>query len=158
MACSIALNYGYDYEAWGISTACLQGPKFSEVQQKAKQLGHDINVPRHVYMTPPPDVWRILHKLAPQHFPRAEDAWNSILEMLKAAYGLVDAPLLWQGQLSKFEEHFITWLEGDLIVLCLVIYVDDIFAVGRKDWIAWALYRIEQRFGNSKETHYRSHM
>ena len=43
MAWSIAVNYGYDSEAWGISTAFLR-----EVQQKAKQLGHDINVPRHV--------------------------------------------------------------------------------------------------------------
>ena len=105
MACSIAVNHGYECEAWDISTALLQGLEFSKVQQKAKELGHDIHFPRHVYMTPPPDVWRILHQLASNHFPRPEDAWNSLLEMLKAAYGLVDAPLLWQMSSLKYIQN-----------------------------------------------------
>ena len=95
LAVSLSIEYGYDCEAWDISTAVLQGLKFSEVQQKAKELGHDIHVPRQVFMMPPIDVWRILHSLDPKQFPHPSYAKESILEILKAAYGLVDAPRLW---------------------------------------------------------------
>ncbi len=78
-------------------------------------------------------------------------------------YGLVDAPLLWQmslltfikdeleGYLFKFDENFVVWTEGHEVKLCMVIHLDDIFVVGKPEWISWAKGLIEARFGTIKE-------
>ena len=162
IACSLSVGYGWDVEAWDISTAFPQGLKFSEVQKKARELGHDTHVPRQVFMLPPTDVWRILHKLDPYNFPHPSKTFNSILEVLKAAYGLAGAPLLWKmsllsyiktlgGQISKVDENFVTWRDetGEL-VLVMFIHADDIFVTGKASRPGWALNEIQTRFGKLK--------
>ncbi len=49
MACSLAVTYHLEIQAWDISTAFLQGLQFNELRQKAQELGHEINVPREVF-------------------------------------------------------------------------------------------------------------
>ncbi len=160
MACSLAVTYNLDVQAWDISTAFLQGLQFNELRKKAQELGHEINVPREVFLKPPGNVWRHLQALSPKEFtPNKQSFIPPILQLLKPAYGLVDAPLLWQmslltfikdtlhGYLSKFDENFVVWTEGHKVQLCMVIHVDDIFVVGKPDWIQWAEQLIESRFG-----------
>ncbi len=110
-------------ESYDISAAFLQGLRFDELKQRALEFGMAIREERKVYLRPPANMWR--------HF--RDCSWSKIrfeehlsmfmvLLLLKAIYGLVDAPLLWQlafilfikeemeGVPSLLDEHFITWI------------------------------------------------
>ena len=117
-----------------------------------------------MFLKPPNNVWGHLQAISPAEFvPPNNNSAQSVLQLLKPAYGLVEAPFLWQlslqsfikdtlkGHISKFDENFVTWMEGEQLVLLMVIHVDDIFVAGKPDWIHWAKTLIEKRFGAVKE-------
>ena len=57
MACSLGCLFGLEPEALDISTAFLQGLKFTELSARAKELGYDARQIREVYFRPPANLW-----------------------------------------------------------------------------------------------------
>ena len=103
MALSFAVQSSFDVESWDISNAFLQGMTFEELGAKARSLGFEAKVHRRIYAKAPANVWRHFREMqvvmltAP---PGQEHKF--VLEFVKPAYGLVDAPLLWQLSLLDF--------------------------------------------------------
>ena len=58
LLCSMAMQLDFKLEAWDISSAFLQGRKFSEISQRAAELGHEVRAHRRVWFRPPANVWR----------------------------------------------------------------------------------------------------
>jgi hypothetical protein len=163
MAVSLGVQHGLVIESLDISTAFLQGLKFSEVVTKAAELGHEVKQARKVWFKPPANVWRHLREI-PQSgiFVQDEDIEYFILELLKALYGLVDGPLLWQLALANFmvkELHFRTALhdenffyitDGWKILAIYITHVDDILTMASQDFLDWAHDVIYKKFGKVK--------
>ena len=127
----------------GYQRRLLARPQFSELSRKAQELGIEINVTRRVYFVPPPNVWRHLNAIPNSGVNiKIECFMDFVLELLKAIYGLVDAPLLWQlalchllqkvlgGHVSKFDTNFLWWTENGQLTLETSIHVDDLILTG----------------------------
>ena len=143
VASFMATNDDYTMETWDISTAFLQGLKYSELKRHAKQLGIEVKENREIYLAPPANVWR--------HFREYEKSTINIsdhmvcffvLLLLKPIYGTVDAPLLWQlalctfiittlkGIQSVFDDSFFTWAYPQhKVVMIWTVHVDDIIVL-----------------------------
>ena len=52
-----------DIESWDISSAFLQGFKYSDLMQMARKLGYEVKEPRHVWVDPPENCWRHWRKM-----------------------------------------------------------------------------------------------
>ena len=101
------MQFELTLESFDISTAFLQGLKFSEVVAKAKELGHEVKEARQVWFRPPANIWRHWRNIPQSKIMVLDgDIPIFILKCLKALYGLVDAPLLWQLALL----HYNIWL------------------------------------------------
>ena len=89
-----------------MSIVCLQGLRFHELAQKARELGYDITTARQVWLIPPANFWRHLRQI-PGHDIYVPDneitLW--ILELLKAIYGLIDGPILFRLASMHFLVH-----------------------------------------------------
>ena len=59
----LAQHPDWELEAFDISTAFLQGLKFSEIHEKARQLGIEVREHRQVWLRPPANFWRHLRAL-----------------------------------------------------------------------------------------------
>ena len=59
----LAQHPDWELEAFDISTAFLQGLKFSEIHEKARQLGIEVREHRQAWLRPPANVWRHLRAL-----------------------------------------------------------------------------------------------
>jgi len=92
---TLAAQYGFDVEGFDVSTAFLQGLRFTEIAKIARELGIEVSEERQVWLRPPQNVWRHLRLLK---FCTVADvsAHLYVLMLLKAMYGLVDGPLLFQ--------------------------------------------------------------
>lgn len=103
MAISQAVQHHLEIEALDISSAFLQGLKFSEITRRAAELGHEVRKLRHVWLKPPANVWRHLRQISGSQIIVTDGniMW-CLLELLKAMYGLVDGPLLFQLALLHF--------------------------------------------------------
>ena len=88
------MTHDFIMESWDVSTAFLRGFNFEIMEKMAADLG--INLPelkRKAHIVPPANVW---FHLAEMGFVSHDMCFLSYcLELLKAMYGLVDAPLLW---------------------------------------------------------------
>lgn len=160
---SFAAQYNWTIEGFDVKTAFLQGLRFSEIQEKARQLGIEIREQRQVWLRPPANVWRHLRALG---FCTVKDVDRMlfVLKLLKALYGLVDGPLLFQlafldffvSQLgfrsSLHDENFLftsckdTWT----LVGIIILHVDDALVLGSWEFIRWVQYEAEKRFGEMK--------
>ena len=58
LLCSLAMQLDMELEAWDISSAFLQGLKFSEIAKRAGELGHEVRAERRVWFRPPANVRR----------------------------------------------------------------------------------------------------
>ena len=78
-------------EGFDVKTAFLQGLRFTEIEDKARELGIEIKEQRQVWLRPPANVWRHLRHLK---FCQVQDCerFLFVLKLLKALYGLVDGP------------------------------------------------------------------
>ena len=88
--------YSWAFISLDISAAFLQGLPIASAQT---QTGN----PRKVWCRPPPDVWTYLRRLEAEYglgLPGAGKEADWLLLLLKAAYGLDDAPLLWRTELA----------------------------------------------------------
>ena len=164
LAMTLAAQHpSWTVEAFDVKTAFLQGLRFSEIEKKAKDLGIEIKEQRQVWMRPPANVWRHLRKL---NFCTVTDADRMfyVLKLLKALYGLVDGPLLFQlaflgffvqnlsFKCSLHDENFLflnnfnTWE----LVGIIILHVDDALVLGTFNFIRWIEEQAEKRFGTLK--------
>ena len=106
IAVSQSVQHGLDIESVDIATAFLQGLQFQDVVRKAMALGHEHRQTRKVWLCPPANVWRHLRE-EPGSLICVDDLdiMFFAVELLKAIYGLVDGPLLFQLALLEPETH-----------------------------------------------------
>ena len=83
--------------------------------------------------------------------------------LLKAMYGLVDGPLLWQMALIHFltkelffqpslhDSSFLYRCDNYQLVAILVVHVDDILLVMSDEFFKWLVAKIEKKFGKVKQ-------
>ena len=163
LACSLMVQHDLDVEAWDISTAFLQGLKFSDIAKKARHLGHEVREIRKVWITPPANVWRHLRHIPDSRIRVADvDTGLFALELLKAMYGLVDGPLLFQLALLEFlttelgmtrsihDDNYLFYTSGFSIECLIVVHVDDLLIIASNSFTTWARTQIEKRFGKVK--------
>ena len=119
---------------------------------------------RKVWITVPGDVWFILDKLG---FCNVGLNWGwHCLELLKAMYGLVDAPVLWSialrffvirdmhGLPSRYDENFFYWLDPkapdcQFVAVC-TIHVDDLVLAASKGWLETTYKAFVRKFEKVK--------
>ena len=99
---SVSALMGWKIESWDVGVAFLKGFSFKEMEEAFRKKG--VKAPRRkVYLSPPHDVWEHFRNMpnCPYGIPRGQEhLW--LLELLKAMYGLNDAPLAWQLCLIEF--------------------------------------------------------
>ena len=93
-------------ECFDISTAFLQGLRFSEVAAASRALGHEAQTPRAVWFEPLANVLRHMRNI-PGSTVIVQDVDISlfVVRCLKALYGL-DGPLMWQIALTFLKNDF----------------------------------------------------
>ena len=101
LLCSLAVENNFGLEQWDIGNAFLKGFSFDKMREMCTLFGITVpDVERKVWITVPGNVWFILDKLG---FCNVGLNWGwHCLELLKAMYGLVDAPVLWSIALRFF--------------------------------------------------------
>ena len=163
VAVCLATQFDLCMECFDISTAFLQGLRFSEVAAASRALGHEARTPRAVWFKPPPNVWRHARE-APGSPVRVmnEDIGLFVLRCLKALYGLVDGPLMWQialltylkGSLgftsSLHDENFLFKVSGYTVTAICTVHVDDLFIASAPSVLDHLSKQIELKFGNPK--------
>ncbi len=163
LAVSQAVQHDLDMECIDISTAFLQGLKFSEIVSRAKQLGHEPRKTRRVWLIPPANVWRHLRNIVGSKINVQDvDSCLFILELLKAMYGLVDGPLLFQLALLDFlcnnlhmqrsmhDDNYLYLSYNWTLVAVFVVHVDDILMCAQTWFLKEAQQALEKRFGKLK--------
>ena len=90
-----------------------------------------------------------------------------VLELQKAMYGLVDAPILWsialrhfiicdvQGRPSRYDENFFYWPSTDnngmqSLDAAVTIHVDDLVVTATKQWLSKTYNRFLANLGKVK--------
>ena len=163
IAVSIATQFDLTMECFDISTAFLQGLRFSEVAARSRELGHEARVPRAVWFKPPANVWRHLRD-CPTSSIRVEDFDVPLfaLKCLKALYGLVDGPLMWQiallsflkhdlgFQVSYYDDHFLFRTAGHTVTSICTVHIDDLFLAASQQGLDHFARRIAHKFGTPK--------
>jgi hypothetical protein len=158
---SVSVLLGFDLESWDVSGAFLKGFNFDRLAEIAAKLGHTLPK-RKVLLKPPANVWRHFNDLGSKALSiRLQNHQEYFLELLKAMYGLVDAPLAWQqclhefliedlqGQQSLFDENFFIWFNAGCSVQALATaHVDDNATAGDKLWLTKSHAHFESKFGN----------
>ena len=94
-----------------------------------------------VWFKPPANIWRHFRNIpGSKILVHDVDVMNFILRCLKALYGLVHGPLLWQltllhfmeweigFQMSLHDENFLFVTDGWNLVAVCIIHVDDLLA------------------------------
>ena len=119
-----------------------------------------------MWLVPPPNVWRHLRNNPDSPIVVWDvDTFLFCLELLKAMYGFVDGPILFQLALLHFlvnymgmsksihDDNFLyRTMPNEELIAVFVIHVDDIFMVATRAFLNWACKQIEKRFGALKTT------
>ena len=158
---SISALMGFEIESWDVGVAFLKGFSFKQMEEAFRKRG--VKAPRRkVYLSPPDNVWEHFRhmkgcpyavKQGTEHF------W--LLELLKAMYGLNDAPLAWQlcliefiistlvGKQSVFDECFFFWFDAQCNLLAIATaHVDDNGMGSTPDWLDESYGKFQRRFGS----------
>ena len=157
---SDSANHQWCMESWDVGSAFLQGFSFANLRRACDMLKVPMpDVQREVHIIVPDNVWFHLQELGFAGAPR-RDYFQYCIKLLKAMYGLVDAPLLWQLSLryflvfstgarcSHFDENYYLWYddEGKLIGEATA-HVDDGNFAGTNEFLRWCHEKLERRFG-----------
>ena len=102
LLCSQAIQHRLQFRSYDLTTAFLQGLRFTELAKAARGLGHQVRTLRQVWLAPPANVWRHLRTLTTNLCVQDIDICLFRIELLKAMYGLVDRPLMFQLALLSF--------------------------------------------------------
>ena len=154
----------HQIRSYDVSGAFLQGFSFKNVEAACKQMKIPVpEVQRRAYIVVPDNVWFYLKKLG---FPGCPTTafFEWCLELLKAMYGLIDAPLLWQlcfrftltivlcGRISNYDENFFWWpSELEYLYGQATIHVDDSLFSGHPPFLDWIKAELEKRYGEITE-------
>jgi len=161
--CSQCMQHNLEMMSLDISTAFLQGLRFTEIAKAARALGHEVKALRKVWLVPPRNVWRHLRNLSAELAINEYECDWYCLELLKAMYGLVDGPLMFQLALltylvedcymvkSLHDENYLYYAQQWELVAVIIIHVDDILLAARKEFLVWLIKRLKDRFGELKE-------
>ena len=163
LAISQSIIYELDVESIDISTAFLQGLNFSEITARAKELGLEVKAMRKVWLKPPANVWRHLRAISESNIKVQDgDTALFVLELLKAMYGLVDGPLLFQLALLHFlctqlkltrsihDDNYLYLSNNLTMVAIFVVHVDDVLLCAKPEFLRHSMTQIEKRFGKLK--------
>ena len=144
-----------------VSAAFLQGLPLEEAKTTTGKA-------RSVWCRPPADVWGILRELQGKYgltlpVKGYESHW--LWKLLKAAYGLDDAPLLWRKAIGDFlldhgwvESHYDRCMyykragndKRGRLVGVLTLHIDDEVAAGAEPMLSSLRTAMEARFGECK--------
>ena len=104
-------------EQWDIGNAFLKGFSFKVMREMCGRFGITVpDVERQVFITVPGNVWYYLHEEG-FYLDTSYRTMHYVRELLKAMYGLVDAPILWSiapghfmicdthGKPSRYDEN-----------------------------------------------------
>ena len=175
LACSLGIQNGLALQSFDISTAFLQGLRFQDLERKARELGYEVNTKRSIYFAPPANFWRHLRAIDPTIRKQLHDTaveWEYlywVLKLLKAIYGLVDGPIMFQLALLHFLTHELRlvksihdhnflyrasgWSLKDAHLICIVlIHVDDLLVWADPNFCKWFQNLMERRFGTMKKS------
>ena len=107
---SMSVLLDFDIGSLDVSTAFLKGFSWKKLEETLRKKGLEA-VSRVVLFEPPANVWRIMNEIGPKELHIELSNWESwLLKLLKAMYGLNDAPLSWQLCLMEF---FVDTLHGN---------------------------------------------
>ena len=99
---SLAVEHHFDLEQWGIGNAFLKGFSFQVMRQMCQKFGIAVpDVERKVVITVPGNVWYHLGQFG-FYTGGSSHVGDWAIELRKAMYGLVDAPVLWSIALRHF--------------------------------------------------------
>ena len=140
--------------------------RFHELKAKAAALGYEVTTERQVWFIPPANFWRHLRSIPSSKIRvRDEEVELWILECLKAIYGLVDGPILFQlsllwfltkdlGLVKSVHDHtFLTWEQSWKLCSIVLVHVDDLLVFATKAFMVWLSERLTKRFGKLKESY-----
>jgi hypothetical protein len=143
--------YSYD-----VATAFLQGWTFAEVNNSGFSR-------QRCAFRPPAGTFDLLARINKEYEQAAKDPTRWCLELLKAAYGLKDAPLLWFLCISdylrslgmKSSAHdsclFMKIDSQGQLELLMSLHVDDTLLTGLTSSCIWLKDKLEAKFGAMKQ-------
>ena len=149
---SIATQRQWKLKSADIGTAFLQGLTFAQL---AELTGEPLRV-----------VGLIPLKGTEQYFTEMPDLKNvnfqvSDLKMVKAVYGLKDAPRAWRKRLDQIfrelhghslnmDQAIYRWHDGSGLICVVSTHVDDLKLAGTEQFVSWLLKELEKRVGKLK--------
>ena len=148
--CSVAVQRSWPVFTADVATAFLQGLTFTEL---AKLSGTET---RSIAFVPPTGSERYFQELESKYVPGRD-----VLELLKPAYGLKDAPKAWRTRLVQVLEstggtalhtdpNLFVWFNSGILTCILSTHVDDLKGAGIEDQVKRILRVLETAFGKLK--------
>ena len=164
MLLSIAALMGWDVESLDVGNAFLQGFSFEMMTEALKKRGLKPVENRQVLLEPPANVWRHFRNIKNcKWHVEDKDISEYLLRLIKAMYGLNDAPLAWQmcvsdflselnAKPSIFDENLHLWFQNyqhpyGTLVSMATVHVDDNGVAGPQHRLDFLADRFEKRFG-----------
>ena len=150
VVCSVAVQRKWTMFTADVATAFLQGLTFKEL------AALDNTEARVIGFVPPVGSERYFQELEPSYVP-----WRDILELLKPAYGLKDAPKAWRTRLVQVlvstggtslhtDPNLFVWFTGGLLTCILSTHVDDLKGAAVEPQAKRILKVLEDSFGKLK--------
>ena len=165
LAVSLATTFRLEPEAFDISAAFLQGLRFSEIQARARELGHECRTARRVWFRPPANIWRHFREIPGSNIKVSDqDIPKKLLRCLKALYGLVDGPLLWQLALLHFlkfdlkfevslhDENLLFLTRNGVLIAIVTVHVDDLMLAASRELRDRVAGILDRKFGKVKRS------
>ncbi|CAK0801215.1 unnamed protein product, partial [Prorocentrum cordatum] len=145
----VGVQYCWAIFSWDIGNAFLRGLSFTEIKEQGAE------VMREACLDPPADVFFILQEF--KAF-KGTSKLTHLLNLLKGAYGLKDAPRLWKlrldqylttvgGQQSSLDGCIWVWFKDGNLHRLLSTHIDDLKGAGTPEWRARLFGQLKSKFG-----------
>ena len=156
---SLTVLFGFSLESWDVGNAFLKGFTFDQLEAAMKKRGME-TLKRKVVLMPPANVWRHFRAMPNCKWKIKDDEiglW--FLVLLKAMYGLNDAPLAWQmcleefylkdlkGHQSSYDDCFFMWFDHGRCVALATTHMDDNAVASSEAWLSRTHGHFVKRFG-----------